>query len=954
MINLSNMQSKILFTLLCSIFMLSAYADTGKGSDNVGKILLKGKITSKENGKIENLPYASVLITDLSIGATCDNNGIFEITNIPVGIYTVKVACLGFEDYTVTLKIEKSIKDCNVILKPSNFFLDEVVITSKSSKVGASTASTISKTAMEHLQATSLSDVMSLLPGSDITNYKPDLKGVQTQSIRGASAFGTSVVMDGAPLSNNSNMQIMSSAIGGSIPGTGGVTPSTGTDLRNITTDNIESVEVIRGVASAAYGDMGGGAIIVNTKVGSQPLSIKFNTNPNIYSASVTHGVSLGLKKGFLNYGIDYAYSVDDPRQGYDTYNRNTGRVSYSNYDLFGGLLKSTTSLNFHLTKDKGEPNMDDDKDFQTSNERDLTFKLNTKGTFNINKGWIKNVSYVLQGNYTYRHSFFADQAVNADVPYSYSKTDGTVLSSIKGGHIYDINGNELTHFTDEQSNMRSWIIPATYDYSYNVYGKEINTFAQVKANFAGALGKTNHRIVVGADFKSDGNIGKGKVFDMENPPFRSVSYDFQTQRERSFKDIPFLNQWSLFAEETFRMSVLSRKINITSGVRYDHVNNFKGGIAPRINASVEIIPEMLSVRGAYGFTYKMPTLAYLYPDNAYFDMTNFNNSLSKNVPESQKFQLITSRVFSTENKELEMAKQTKYELGLDFNINKMSLSVTAYRDRCNNGYSLNNVFSSVNYIQYKVDKYPTDGSLPKLTQKSNDNYLLKYTRPGNTSAYEREGLEFDLDFGYIDVIRMQIILNGQWFHHKSWSNGLTYYNKNSKGDNMYGVYDSKKSGGIYNLSNTITNLIVSHNIPKIGFVVTLTGNVNWNYKKWTTYADDDTTPVGYITTDGEYHLFQPEWANEESERFKEFSSILVSEGSGVSPDRRIVEPAYNPVLCINMNVTKQFKDFDVSFFANNLFRSTPLQALVKNPGSYVRRNSDVFFFGLQLTARIK
>ena len=66
------------------------------------------------------------------------------------------------------------------------------------------------------------------------------------------------------------------------------------------------------------------------------------------------------------------------------------------------------------------------------------------------------------------------------------------------------------------------------------------------------------------------------------------------------------------------------------------------------------------------------------------------------------------------------------------------------------------------------------------------------------------------------------------------------------------------------------------------------------------------------------------------------------------------IEPSYDPVMTINLNLTKQFRNFDVSFFAHNLFRSTPVQAVKKYPGQYTSRNSDVYFFGLQLTAKIK
>ena len=100
---------------------------------------------------------------------------------------------------------------------------------------------------------------------------------------------------------------------------------------------------------------------------------------------------------------------------------------------------------------------------------------------------------------------------------------------------------------------------------------------------------------------------------------------------------------------------------------------------------------------------------------------------------------------------------------------------------------------------------------------------------------------------------------------------------------------------------------------------------------------------------------FDAKWADPTSADYDKWLPILRNETNGaVAKNRRQIEPSYNPVLCINVNVTKQFKNFDVSFFANNMFRSTPLQSLVKNPGDKERRNSNVFFFGLQLTARIK
>ncbi len=95
-------------------------------------------------------------------------------------------------------------------------------------------------------------------------------------------SMGTAIVIDGAPpLSNNANLQTLSPAIsggGGSIGG--GSSPNSGLDIRSISTDNIESVEVIRGIPSVEHGDLTSGAVIIKSKAGREPLTIRLKTDP--------------------------------------------------------------------------------------------------------------------------------------------------------------------------------------------------------------------------------------------------------------------------------------------------------------------------------------------------------------------------------------------------------------------------------------------------------------------------------------------------------------------------------------------------------------------------------------------------------------------------------------------------------------------------------------------------
>ena len=62
-----------------------------------------------------------------------------------------------------------------------------------------------------------------------------------------------------------------------------------------------------------------------------------------------------------------------------------------------------------------------------------------------------------------------------------------------------------------------------------------------------------------------------------------------------------------------------------------------KNFLSPRLNASLEAIPQKLFFRGGYGITAKMPTLLYLYPENAYFEYININEMADTKIPKTKE-----------------------------------------------------------------------------------------------------------------------------------------------------------------------------------------------------------------------------------------------------------------------------------------------------------------------------
>ncbi|MBR4094576.1 MAG: TonB-dependent receptor [Bacteroidales bacterium] len=978
--------------LIFSLFAALAFANCISASaQSKAKVNVSGQVfsvsTTGGGGEKQTVPFAVVILPESSIAVSSDADGAFSIPNVTPGAHKIQIQSLGYQTLDTTMNVLASKENkFEYVLMESNFRMEEIVVTAEVSKAGAATSSIINKNALEHLQATSLGDIMSLLPGA--SQQKPDLQGVSTAFVRGGSSLGTAVIVDGAPMSNNANLQVLSQGSGSE---TGAVSPTTGIDLRTITTNNVESIEVIRGIAPVEYGDMTAGAVIVNAKAGFQPLTVKLNINPNVYSASATQGFKLGNKAGNINYNVDYAYSVDEPREGYDYYQRVTAKVGYTN--TFGKFY-TNNSLSFLWTYDRGYPNPADETDKNIFYEKDYGIRFTHNGQYNANADFFKSLQYNISFNYTNRHSFYENLINgNGDAPYSTSKVDGSVMSSILNGHVYDQEGNQITSYDPSQIDYaKAWILPSTYTSQYNIYGKELNTFAKVKANFAGDWGRTNHRLVVGADFKSDGNLGDGRVYDIECPPARlGVGSVVETLRERAFKDIPFLNQFGAYLQETFSVDIAKRKLELVAGLRYDHVFNFGGGLSPRLNLSYELVPNVLSLNAAYGITRKAPTLYYLYPDSKYYDAINFDNALSTNIPDDKKMQVITTYVMDRKTDELEMMRQEKYEIGLSANIGKMHFSIVGYQEVVNNGFGMYtdpDDLRLINYVQYKqVQKGfdPETGApnlilgengMPVLAEKANNAYFISVNNPGNRDRYRRTGIEYVFNFGRIDAIRTTFQLDGTVYTTKTLPTKTYSFSgripAGASGDfSRYsdkGVFDNLDISPVSYSEHAATNITAVHNIPQIGLVISATAHISWRSKNWDVYTTDRellTIPKWWIPrTDavidgveykaGQMYDFKKEWANEDNPNYDRFQ-YLTTEDSYNWDTLYERENVFKPTLTIGLNVSKEFgKLFNISFFAQNMFRSSRLQELALEPGYYVRMGGGGFFFGLQLNATIK
>lgn len=889
---------------------------------SIEKAAVKGRVYKQKTG--EAVEMATVGIAELGLFAYTDETGAFVIPGVPEGKYTIKVQSLTTVPLEKTLKIEggSPLVQADFGVDESVWSLKEVKVVASENKVGGATASTISKTAIEHLQATSLADVMQLLPGGIATN--PSLNSVSKVSIRqvntdNVGSLGTSLIVNGAPVSNNANLQASNTSTAGA-NASFATTTGAGVDFRQVSADNIESIEVIRGIPSVEYGDLTSGAVIVKTKAGREPFQVKVRINPTLTQLWMGKGMGLGEKKGTLNADLDYTYSVSDQRYNYTSYNRLTASLLYSNRFFDERPLHTTTHLSYGMNIDhrRTDPN---DVFMTERRAQDLGFRFSTNGKWNAGMRFSKVLSYTVSANYSVQKGFQQELITSYVYPLSYAMKDTMVVGEY---------------------------LPSTYLSKLWIDGWPLNIFVKVTNSFFGRTGGLNHRVLAGIEWKYDGNDGKGKTYDLSRPPRMMSGNGF---RPRSFAEIPALTQLSFYLEDNIYTRFLDRDAYVQLGLRYDNVQpsgiigtRFGTIISPRVNASYQVCPD-LSVRAGYGITAKAPTLLYLYPQNAYYDLVNLNY-FAENPAE--RLTLITTKVFNTENPDLKLSYNTKKEAGFDWKPGGKRISVTAFHERTTNGYGFSSTIGStlpMPVLRYGVAETPA-GRPPSVNPVPvrTDTLMTDYMVPVNDRLNVNTGVEFDLDMGLFSSIRTSFVLNGAWM--KSESSSLNPYvtklTTSGAESRRVGIFPSGR-GTEHQRFNTTLRAI--HHIPQVSLVFTFALQTIWLQQD--RYINYESRAEGYI-----------------DRSTGEVARLTGEERNNLSPVRdgdiyMIILPQYyvtekwKPLWLLNLRLTKSIGRYaGFSFFANNVLMHRPLEESRRWKGDFTRRNQPLFF-GMEMSLKI-
>ena len=274
-------RTRILFFICCIFNILTIYAQ-----NRIKSLVLEESTNQPVIG-------ATVMLEDSKrVLAVTDENGQFYAENIQGK--TIRISYIGYKPLIVKAK-----RNATYYLVGDTSALAEVVVTAQESQ-GLVTASTIGKQAMEHLQPSSFTDLLELLPGG--RSLDPNLSVPNCIRLREAmpygsvnystSSLGTSFVLDGAPISNNADKQYISGAWEPQV--TNRTFINKGVDMRAISTDDIEKVEVVRGIPSVEYGDLTSGLIKIERRHGGHDTNARLKSDMSSKLFYLAKGFELG------------------------------------------------------------------------------------------------------------------------------------------------------------------------------------------------------------------------------------------------------------------------------------------------------------------------------------------------------------------------------------------------------------------------------------------------------------------------------------------------------------------------------------------------------------------------------------------------------------------------------------------------------------------------------------
>lgn len=265
-----------------------------------------------------------IIVEELYAGTTTDRKGLFIISGMPRGAYTLNFSHVGYKDQALTINIDTAESEQTIFLTPIIVEIDPVTITATLNR------RTISR--LPGRGAVITRKQSELLPANNTDDLLLGIANVHVNRPWGIFSKGASVTMRGLPGSSRTLILIdgvpMNKVAGGTV------------NWNFIEPGDIENIEVVKGPNSALYGNNAmGGVISMKTRKPEKQIQGKvraFGGSMGAYGGSFTLGGLESIKgkgiywstKGFVRQGDGYLIEPEETRDSTDS------KVGLSEYNI--------------------------------------------------------------------------------------------------------------------------------------------------------------------------------------------------------------------------------------------------------------------------------------------------------------------------------------------------------------------------------------------------------------------------------------------------------------------------------------------------------------------------------------------------------------------------------------------------------------------------------------------
>ena len=903
----------ILLCFLTAWIPMGGYAQT-----------ITGKVIDKDSH--EPIIGATICVGgEKKVSAITDVNGLFTLPSADMG-KSVMISYIGYKKWS------GKVASTTYVLQPEIKVVGEVVVTAQESR-GLSSASVIEKHAMEHLQPSSFSDILELLPGG--RSHDPDLNSPNTIRIREAgspsgyntTSLGTSFVVDGAPISTNANMQFVAGAWDTAT--TSRENMNAGVDMRSISTDDIEKVEVVRGIPSVEYGDLTSGLVKIERKKGGNNWNARLKADMGSKLFYLAKGFEWAPHKMTLNLSVDYLNAKADPRNRLENYKRLTFSARFGKTWMTSrNLLSLYSNLDYtgSFDNDKVDPDLNNQAEDSYKSQYNK-FGWNVKLNLSPKKRIVfKALDFMLSSSYE-------NNLIKRSKLVQLTRQSVAATSMVAGEHD-------------------GVVLPYKYMAYHDVEGKPFNFFAKLNGKFQIPSHVVSNTLLLGTEWNLDKNFGRGQVYDMERPLYATS----MSLRPRSLSSIPSNQQWSLYAEEHLTLPFVGHSLEIVGGIRGTQMLNLSEGYRmkgrfywdPRVNIGLTFprfnvgkLPSFIRISGGVGEHTKFPTMEQLYPDPVYLDLTQLNyyhaNAAYRRVN-------IMTYVIDPTNKNLSPARNLKWEVSTDVNIGGNRLSVTLFRENLTSGFRSQSYYAPYTYKWYDASNIDADAlvgppSLENLPYEQRKE-LMGYSYYTNGSQTLKRGVEYTFSSQRIEKLMTRLTINGAWFR-TIYRNSLveTYRPSVVIGNKQIQYVGYYKNDGGYMNEMLNTNFTLDTDIPKLKLGFSISAQCLWYTMKQNTEVSN--YPTSYMDNDGVMH----DWKEgDENDLYLKY--LVRSYSDGYYALSRVPFS-----MNVNFKVTKKlFADkLNIALFCNKLLDYTPEYEV---NGVTIRRHVTPYF-GLEMNVKI-